>query len=95
MALATGHVASGALGHSTGNPTLLGDTANLVFRLEKLIGADRPGDIFVEKSTFESACKHPDAKDCLKFSYVGEFNVQGRQRPVAVHSLSKGRKFNK
>src|SRR5579883_1846488 len=52
IALATGPVAAGSLGHSAGNPSVLGDTANLVFRLEKLIGDDRPGDIVVDGSTF-------------------------------------------
>ncbi|MBS1956791.1 MAG: adenylate/guanylate cyclase domain-containing protein [Cyanobacteria bacterium SZAS-4] len=80
MALATGPVAAGALGQ-TANPALLGDTANLVFRLEKLIGDDRPGDIVVENVTYELA------KDHFKFEYVGQFSVKGRQRPVDVHRL--------
>jgi class 3 adenylate cyclase len=81
MALATGPVAAGALGNSNANPALLGDTANLVFRLEKLIGDDHPGDIVVENVTFELA------KERFDFEYVGQFNVKGRQRAVDVHRL--------
>jgi len=55
IAMATGLVAAGALGNSNANPALLGDTANLVFRLEKLIADDRPGDIVVESSTYDLA----------------------------------------
>ena len=40
LALATGPVAAGVLGAAKANPALLGDTANLAFRLEKMIGAD-------------------------------------------------------
>jgi class 3 adenylate cyclase len=81
MALATGPVATGAIGHTQGNPALLGDTANIVFRLEKLIGDESPGDIFVEGNTYELA------KDHFKFEYQGEFNVKGRTRVVPVYQL--------
>jgi class 3 adenylate cyclase len=81
MALATGPVAAGAFGGSNANPALLGDTANLVFRLEKLIDDASAGDIYVENMTYELAKEHFD------FDYVGEFNVKGRQRPVDVHRL--------
>jgi len=81
MALATGPVAAGAIGHSGSNPALLGDTANLVFRLEKLIGDDQPGDIIVESITYELA------KETFEFLYLGQFSVKGRQRPVDVHRL--------
>jgi class 3 adenylate cyclase len=81
MALATGPVAAGALGHATGNPALLGDTANLVFRLEKLIGDEQPGDIVVEGITYDLA------KDHFDFENLGQHNVKGRQRPVDVYRL--------
>lgn len=81
MALATGPVAAGALGHASANTNLLGDTANLVFRLEKLIGDDRPGDIVVEGMTYDLA------KDHFKFESLGQFNVKGRQKPVDVYRL--------
>ena len=81
MALATGPVAAGAFGGSNANPALLGDTANLVFRLEKLIDDECAGDIFVENMTFELA------KENFDFDYIGQFLVKGRQRPVDVHRL--------
>jgi class 3 adenylate cyclase len=81
IAMATGPVAAGALGHSNVNPALLGDTANLVFRLEKLIGDDRPGDIVVEAATYELAKEH------FNFEALGEFPVKGRQKPVTVYRL--------
>jgi len=81
MALATGPVASGSLGHSVSNPALLGDTANLVFRLEKLIGDDRPGDIIVEGSTYELA------KNNFRFDFLGQTTVKGRTKPVDVYRL--------
>jgi adenylate cyclase len=82
LALATGPVATGALGHFQGNPALLGDTANMVFRLEKLIGDDNPGDIFVEASTYDLAKEHFD------FDFLGEFSVRGRQRTMTVYRLT-------
>lgn len=81
IALATGPVASGSLGHSVSNPALLGDTANLVFRLEKLIGDDRPGDIIVEGATYELA------KNNFKFDFLGQTSVKGRIKPVDVYRL--------
>lgn len=80
MALATGPVAAGALGQS-GNPALLGDTANLVFRLEKLIDDAHAGDIVVEGFTYELAKEH------FKFQSLGPSNVKGRQRAVDVYRL--------
>jgi class 3 adenylate cyclase len=80
LALATGPVAAGALGQS-GNPALLGDTANLVFRLEKLIGDDDAGSIVVEGFTYELAKEH------FRFQSMGQFSVKGRQRPVDVYRL--------
>lgn len=80
LALATGPVAAGALGQS-GNPTLLGDTANLVFRLEKLIGDDNAGNIVVEGFTYELV------KDRYRFESLGQFSVKGRQRPIDVYRL--------
>jgi len=81
MALATGPVAAGALGHTNSNPALLGDTANLVFRLEKLIDDDQGGDIIVESATYKLACNH------FAFKALGNFNVKGRQRAVEVYRL--------
>jgi class 3 adenylate cyclase len=81
IALATGPVAAGALGHAAGNANLLGDTANLVFRLEKLIDDDMAGDIVVEGFTYELAKEH------FKFQSLGQFSVKGRQRPVDVYRL--------
>lgn len=81
IALATGPVAEGALGHATLNPAILGDTANLVFRLEKLIGEDSPGDIIVEESTYNLV------KDHFDFKPLGEFEVKGRRRKAEVYRL--------
>jgi adenylate cyclase len=81
MALATGPVASGALGRTQGNPALLGDTANIAFRLEKLIGDDQAGVIVVEGTTYDLV------KSRFKFSFLGEFNIKGRQRSVNVYQL--------
>jgi class 3 adenylate cyclase len=81
MALASGPVASGSLGRAQGNPALLGDTVNLAFRLEKLIGDERPGAIVVESHTYELAKEH------FQFSPLGEFSVKGRQKPVNLYQL--------
>ncbi|HEY9775307.1 MAG TPA: adenylate/guanylate cyclase domain-containing protein [Planktothrix sp.] len=81
MALATGPVAAGALGHATGNPALLGDTANLVFRLEKLIDDQNSGDIIVEGLTYELAKEH------FRFQSLGQHSVKGRQKQVDVYKL--------
>jgi adenylate cyclase len=86
MALATGPVAAGALGHSNSNPNLLGDTANLVFRLEKLIDDDSVGDILVESKTYKLACND------FQFEELGSFNVKGRQREVTVFRLLRSSK---
>jgi class 3 adenylate cyclase len=81
VALATGPVAAGVLGASKANPALLGDTANLAFRLEKLIGDDMAGEILLDGSTYELI------KDEFETQALGSFTVKGRQRPVSVHKL--------
>ncbi len=81
LSLATGPVATGALGHFQGNPAVLGDTANIAFRLEKLIADDKPGDIVVDGSTYDLV------KDWFNFNFQGEFPVKGRQRTVLVYQL--------
>lgn len=81
VALATGPVAAGVLGASKANPALLGDTANLAFRLEKLIGDDMAGEILLDGSTYELV------KDQFETQPLGSFTVKGRQRPVAVYRL--------
>lgn len=81
MALATGQVAAGALGHAAANMSLLGDTANLVYRLEKLLGDVYPGDVMVEGSTYQLAKEH------FRFEPLGQHNVKGRQKPVEVYRL--------
>jgi class 3 adenylate cyclase len=81
VAMATGPVASGVLGAARANPALLGDTANLAFRLEKLIGEDSPGDIIMDSSTYEMVKERFNAKP------LGSFTVKGRQRPVEVYRL--------
>lgn len=81
VALATGPVAAGVLGAAKANPALLGDTANLAFRLEKMIGEDSPGDIIMDGSTYELIKGH------FNVSSLGSYTVKGRQRPVAVYRL--------
>lgn len=81
IALATGPVAAGALGSSAGNPAVLGDTANLVFRLEKLIPDDRPGDIIVDGSTFSLS------NDRCNFEFLGSHNIKGKTKAVDVYRL--------
>lgn len=81
MALATGPVAAGLLAQKDANPALLGDTANLAFRIEKLIPADAPGDIVVDGTTYNLAAEHFD------FLWLGSFNIKGRQRMVDVYRL--------
>lgn len=85
IALATGPVASGALGSASNNPSVLGDTANLVFRLEKLIGDDKPGDIIVDGPTFNLV------KDKCDFKYLGEFDIKGKTKTVDVYRLISAR----
>jgi class 3 adenylate cyclase len=82
MALATGAAAAGTLGMRESSPAVLGDMANLAFRLEKLVSEERPGDIVVDGSTYMLA------KDHFVFEALGEFSVKGRQRPVEVYRLS-------
>ena len=81
IAVATGPVASGAIGHGNESPQLLGDTANLVFKLEKLIGDEGNGDIVVESCTYELA------KAFFQFQPLGEFKVKGRRQPIHVYRL--------
>ncbi|MBZ0186518.1 MAG: adenylate/guanylate cyclase domain-containing protein [Candidatus Obscuribacterales bacterium] len=81
IALATGPVASGALGQGSNNPSVLGDTANLVFRLEKLIGEDNPGDVIVDGVTFSLA------NDKCDFQYLGSHDIKGKTKPVDVYRL--------
>lgn len=83
MALATGAVAAGALGNAEGNPAILGDTANLAFRLEKLIAPDSAGDIIVDEATYLLVAAH------FQFEPLGSFNIKGRQREVAAYRLSR------
>jgi class 3 adenylate cyclase len=81
VALATGPVAAGVLGASKANPALLGDTANLAFRLEKLIGDDMAGEIIVDGATNELV------KMAFITESLGSYTVKGRQRPVDVFRL--------
>lgn len=81
IALATGPVAAGSLSSSETNPALLGDTANLAFRLEKLISADMPGDIIVDETTYNLTNEHFD------FLYLGSNSIKGRSRDVEVYRL--------
>ena len=81
LALATGPVAAGALGCKEASPALLGDTANLAFRLEKLIGEDASGEIVVDDTTYNLT------KDCFRFAELGKFNIKGRKGTVDVHRL--------
>jgi class 3 adenylate cyclase len=81
VALATGPVAAGVLGSAKANPALLGDTANLAFRLEKMIGEDTPGDIIMDGATYELV------KDQVKVLPLGPYTVKGRQKPVDVYRL--------
>lgn len=81
VALATGPVAAGILGSAKANPALLGDTANLAFRLEKLIGPDMPGDIVIDGTTYELI------KNQYEVVSLGAVTVKGRQRPVDLYRL--------
>jgi class 3 adenylate cyclase len=81
IALATGPAAAGALGRKEANPALLGDTANLAFRMEKMISDEHPGDIVVEHATYELV------NDLFVFEPLGQFNVRGRQKSVDVYRL--------
>jgi class 3 adenylate cyclase len=81
LALATGPVAAGALGHKEANPALLGDTANLAFRIEKLIDDNTPSNIIVDAATYQAV------KNKFKFVEMGQVSVKGRLRPVDLHCL--------
>lgn len=80
VALATGPVAAGNIDKHGGSQALLGDTANVVYRLEKLID-DQSGDIVAEGITYDLA------KERFRFQFLGPFSVKGRQRPVDVYRL--------
>jgi class 3 adenylate cyclase len=86
IALATGTVASGALGKSQGNPALLGDTANLAFRMEKLIPDDERGKIIVDQNTYDLV------RENFEFKFLGEFAIKGRHNIVNVYQLLKAMK---
>ncbi len=81
IALATGPVAAGVLGGGKSSMAVLGDTANLAFRMEKLISPDRPGDIIVDGPTYEPV------KNRFIFEGLGSQTVKGRQRPVDLFRL--------
>ena len=81
VALATGPVAAGVLGAGKSSMAVLGDTANLAFRIEKLISADRPGDIICDGST------HDMVQNQFVFESMGSQSVKGRQRPVDLYRL--------
>ncbi len=86
IALASGTVASGALGKSRGNPALLGDTANIAFRLEKLIADDELGKIVVDQNTYQLA------KENFQFKFIGEQIIKGKQNVVNAYELLKALK---
>jgi len=86
VALASGPVASGALGKSQGNPALLGDTANLVFRLEKLIGDQQYERIIVDENTYLLV------KNQFDFKFLGEQTIKGRLNFVNVYALLGAKK---
>lgn len=81
IAMATGPVAAGVLGAGKSSLAVLGDTANLAFRLEKLISSDRPGDIVVDGTT------HEMVRNQFEFESMGPVTVKGRQKPVDVFRL--------
>ncbi|MBX9689628.1 MAG: adenylate/guanylate cyclase domain-containing protein [Candidatus Obscuribacterales bacterium] len=81
IALATGPVAAGVLGAGKASMAVLGDTANLAFRMEKLISADRPGDVIVDSTTYEMV------QDKFVFESMGSHAVKGRQRAVELYRL--------
>ncbi len=81
VALATGPVAAGVLGAGKSSMAVLGDTANLAFRIEKLIPNDRPGDLIVDGAT------HEMVQDHFVFEIMGSHTVKGRQKPVDLFRL--------
>jgi class 3 adenylate cyclase len=81
IAIATGPVASGVSGEVRANPHLLGDTANLAFRLEKLIAEDRAGDIIMDGSTYKLV------EDLFTTESLGKVSVKGRQKLVDLYRL--------
>lgn len=81
MAIASGPVASGTLLYDEANQAVLGDTANLAFHLEKLIGEDNSGDVVVESRAYDLS------KDSFSYESLGQFNIKGRQQPVTVYRL--------
>ena len=81
IALATGPVATGVLGGGKSAMAVLGDTANLAFRMEKLISEDRPGDIIVDGATHELIHSY------FLFEDMGSQSVKGRHKPVELFRL--------
>jgi class 3 adenylate cyclase len=81
IALATGPVATGVLGGGKSAMAVLGDTANLAFRMEKLISEDRPGDIIVDGATYEMVAAY------FNFENLGSQSVKGRHKPVELFRL--------
>jgi class 3 adenylate cyclase len=89
IALATGAVAAGTLVYDESNASLLGDTANVAFRLEELIGQDMPGAILIDGSTYGLV---QGSFDC---DIMGEFPIKGRTRPVTAYKLLDYLRTNK
>lgn len=85
IAMATGPVASGAAGAGTSTTAILGDTANMAFRLEKLIGPEHPGDIVMDASTYELI------RSLFVCESVGPVIVKGRSKPIEVYRLLSSR----
>lgn len=85
IALATGPVASGVAGAGTATMAILGDTANMAFRLEKLIGPERPGDIVMDASTYDLI------SSVFICESVGPVLIKGRSKPVEVYRLLASR----
>jgi class 3 adenylate cyclase len=81
IALATGPVAAGTLIYDEGNSALLGDTANVAFRIEQLIDDEHPGDIVVDGTTYEFV------RQSFACENLGDFTIRNRQRPVTVYRL--------
>jgi class 3 adenylate cyclase len=81
LALATGPVAAGSLSGSEATPAILGDTANVAFRLEKLISPEHRGDIIVDETTYNLTSDH------FAYELMGSFNIKGRLREVEAYRL--------
>jgi class 3 adenylate cyclase len=81
IALCTGPVAAGSIARFESGMAIMGDTANIAFRLEKLIGEDFPGEVIMDEITYELV------KDKFTCKYLGEFAIKGRQDPVKAYQL--------